>query len=1335
MTSMASLLGQTRVTLFVAILSLVMLMSPAISQPQTTNITESGLNTRVTTSGTTTFIDGGTRPGSASRPNLFHSFGDFSIGTGDTALFRAIDVVGGVNTAYSGSSIQNIIGRVTGNNPSSLSGTLDTISNFPTANLFLVNPNGILFGANSNINVGGSANFVAGDYLRMTDNALFFANPAQTSTLSVATVSSFGFLAGNPLGTISIEGGTVRNTSALTLVGRDIVDGNGNTTTPGILLTGGTLSNSDGRINLVSVGLPQDLVKGGEIQATSLTSAPIASGHAFNTMGEIKLSRARIDTSGTTGGSVVIRGEQMTIDNGAIIAQKTGNTSDSPAGIDIKLDGAFALNTSETIFETMGFNTHTSGAGDGGAIKIAASKVTLNYTGEQLFRAAVINSGTSGAGNGGDVVITATGDVSLHRVAITSDTVEVLPFGPVSGTGNAGSIVIKGENVTVTDSQISTNGVLATGNTGALEIETTSSVKLIGTSFVESVSGSGQLAGNVTITAKELLMEGGAVITAHTQGAGNAGNIIIEADDLVIGGESPGPPSSIRNDSIEGATGNAGTIDLSVGRLTLNPQSTISSVGAGGGNAGNVEVHGLGGKESKADFITLNNSAIFAFTEGQGTGGNISVAANDVTLNSFAVISAGTSSASATADGGSITFNSNQLQLNNGSSINTASVRQFPGSTTPPVTPASDAGKISLTAQSLILNGQGTNISTDTEGIGNAGAITAIVRNLTLLNGASISSSTFGAGQAGTIKMEATEALAISGGSRVSSSSFLGPGNAGEVSLTAPTITLADSFSSISSTTDNTGNAGLILIDGTTVGVTNGAIIDSSSLGAGNAGGVTITAQQQFTMEEGLISVVSVSGGGTDAGNITIAAPTVSLTGGATIDAKSFGMGGGGQVTIQARDSLLVAGTDAEGFSTGISSSTFEASNAGGITLEARTMTITGGVGIEANSFGAGQAGVVTLQAARLNITNGALVDSSTFGTGQGGSVTIMATEAMTISGSDVTGVLSEITTESRGGGGDAGQITLTTPQLQLTDARLSSTTIGAGNAGSIQLNVGQLSLGGTSMTSQALIFDGQPVSGSGGSITVFGQSGAGTAANAVSLNNSRLVTSSEGSGNAGSIALTSATDLLMRNSTVTTSAAQASGGNIKLTASNIIRIVDSNITSSVQGQAGSNGGNIDIDPQLVVIQNSQLLANANAGAGGNITIAATGAVLVDPNSRIDASAGPAGVSGSVNIYAPIQVLSGALVPLKLAYSQAGLSGDRCAADPTGQFSSFVQTGRDVVPQVPGALTPSPLSFLETLTSSSLGSPLPNLAAARLGLSSVSFADSTLFRFHSACRS
>ena len=91
--------------------------------------------------------------------------------------------------------------------------------------------------------------------------------------------------------------------------------------------------------------------------------------------------------------------------------------------------------------------------------------------------------------------------------------------------------------------------------------------------------------------------------------------------------------------------------------------------------------------------------------------------------------------------------------------------------------------------------------------------------------------------------------------------------------------------------------------------------------------------------------------------------------------------------------------------------------------------------------------------------------------------------------------------------------------------------------------------------------------------------------------------------------------DLLVRNSQVSTESAEASGGNIKLTAPQSHPPRGQHAEQLCAGQAGSKGGNINIDPQLVVIQNSQLLANANAGAGGNITIAATGAVLIDPNS------------------------------------------------------------------------------------------------------------------------
>src|SRR5262245_43185342 len=152
-----------------------------------TNITADGtLGTRVTPAGSVFNIDGGTIRGA----NQFHSFGQFSVGTGDTANFSVAN------------TIQNIISRVTGGVRSQIDGTLrSTISGTSTisgANLFLLNPAGILFGQTARLNVGGSFHATTADYIKLGTDGVVYADPAKASALTSAPPSAFGFLTSNP---------------------------------------------------------------------------------------------------------------------------------------------------------------------------------------------------------------------------------------------------------------------------------------------------------------------------------------------------------------------------------------------------------------------------------------------------------------------------------------------------------------------------------------------------------------------------------------------------------------------------------------------------------------------------------------------------------------------------------------------------------------------------------------------------------------------------------------------------------------------------------------------------------------------------------------------------------------------------------------------------------------------------------------------------------------------------------------------------------------------------------------------------------------------------------
>jgi large exoprotein involved in heme utilization and adhesion len=286
-----------------------------------------------------------------------------------------------------------------------------------------------------------------------------------------------------------------------------------------------------------------------------------------------------------------------------------------------------------------------------------------------------------------------------------------------------------------------------------------------------------------------------------------------------------------------------------------------------------------------------------------------------------------------------------------------------------------------------------------------------------------------------------------------------------------------------------------------------------------------------------------------------------------------------------------------------------------------------------------------------------------------------------------------QITSSSTGAAtGDAGSITiqgLASPadSVSLTNSAVLTSAAGTGGGGSITVDTKSLAL--TNAVVSASVTDipagGDPATGVG-NITL-------TASQATTLNDGTVISAqSHGTRNAGTVTIRAGQNFVATNSQVTTQAAQASGGNITLIASDMIRLRDSGISTSVFGPEGTVGGDIFIDPQFILLQNSQILAQAIEGRGGNINLTFSQAFLADARSTISASS-QFGVSGTITINSPVQNLSGALVPLKQSFlSGTVLLNQRCAARAAGAAeSSFIVTESEGLPPAPGGPLASPL--------------------------------------------
>jgi large exoprotein involved in heme utilization and adhesion len=256
-------------------------------------------------------------------------------------------------------------------------------------------------------------------------------------------------------------------------------------------------------------------------------------------------------------------------------------------------------------------------------------------------------------------------------------------------------------------------------------------------------------------------------------------------------------------------------------------------------------------------------------------------------------------------------------------------------------------------------------------------------------------------------------------------------------------------------------------------------------------------------------------------------------------------------------------------------------------------------------------------------------------------------------------------------GAGNAGDVRFTAADsISISDpgSAISTTTFGNGNGGSIFLSAGKL----------VSIQNGGSVSADSGG-TLAGQQ-------------------FSGSGLAGDITINAGNQIAMTSGSVSTQGVTADGGNITLNAPNLIQLTNSQVTTSVAGGEGK-GGNIRIDPQALILNNSRILANAFGGPGGNINIIAD-VFLVNSNGQfptslagiVDASSALS-TPGTVNIEANFTNVVGTFTQLPSTPLQATeLLRAACAARFSGgKASSLVLGGRDGLPLQPGDLLPSPL--------------------------------------------
>lgn len=881
-------------------------------------------------------IDGGARRDR----NLFHSFREFNVDEGGSVYFLNPD------------GVENIFNRVTGANRSDILGTLGVRG---SANLFLMNPNGILFGQNARLDVQGSFVGMTASALQFGEQGFFSAtNPESPSQLLTVNPSAFLFnqipasiqnqsraSAGQyPSNSFNVFGIRVPDGRSLLLLGGDInINGGGLVALGGRIELGGVTGtgtvglNSD--TNSFRLIFPENVPRANVSLTNSAGVLVAASGggdiaiHAnnINVLSGSSIEAgigSNLGSIGSQAGDITLNGTEMiVIDGNASILNNVNFGAVGSAGHILIETERLRLSSDA------GVQTVTLGRGNTGNLIVRASD-SVDVRGDGRIpptTGLLISVGSSGIGAGGDLIIE-TQQLEVSNVALIGN--------ETAGIGNSGDLMIGTRRLNVSGgSQIYTS-TAGLGNAGDLTIYASDSVELTGEGPIapggifaqtnitpEGVTGTGN-GGRLLIETNHLRVSNGSRVQVSTFGRGDAGELIIRANDIEVFNTSEerrfstGVFAEVANPANTGirggaglrAEGNGGNLTIEAERLSIRNGGEVSSSTRSDGDAGRLRVHAsdsieLVGIDSRSNSPSFLGANVFRVARGQG--GNVSLRTDRLSVRDGGQVSVRTLGE---GNAGILRVRANEIIEVTG---RTPDRRPSELSAAVEASSTGRGGSLILSTHRLQLT-DGARISANTSGQRGAGNIRVRDAETVILSnrsGISTAINQGAAGQGGSINLE-TGTLRLNGLARISSSTA-GQGDTGRIRVQATEGVFLTSRSRITSNVDEgaIGNSQAIILQTPQLSLAGNSRISADTLAEGNAGDISIQEAEAISLSNSSISTsVGVGVFEGRGGNIDIETDSLQLDNRSRINAQSQGQDNAGNIIIAADEQLSANNSD-----------------------------------------------------------------------------------------------------------------------------------------------------------------------------------------------------------------------------------------------------------------------------------------------------------------------------------------------------------------------------------------------------------------------------------------